>query len=192
MYSIYKYYFKCGYRYCYVLIFYLLFCQGFNFFNAGYSYELVNAGFSKNELNTITTVSNIICTILIFVVGNKAYLLGYKRTYLIETSLSWILNILLWIFFPKQVVVIYITSIITAILTQWEFLVGTALCANFPDQGASGMLYTMSASAGNFGMDLYIHTAILKLLPWRSVAFGGLILQLCLIVFFVPKMMNLI
>lgn len=119
VYSIYKYYFKCGYRYCYVLIFNLFFCQGFNFFNAGYSYELVNAGFSKNELNTIDTVSSILCTLLVFGVGNKAYVLGYKRTFLIEMSLGWVIALYLWIFFPTKVITIYIFSIITGILSQW-------------------------------------------------------------------------
>lgn len=66
------------------------------------------------------------------------------------------------------------------------------MCGDFPDQGATGMMYTMAASAGNFGTDTYIHTAVLKLLPWRGVALGGLVLQAFIIVFFVPKMINLI
>lgn len=119
VYSIYKYFFKCGYRYFYVLIFSLFYCQGFNFFNAGYSYELVNAGFSKNELNTIDTLSSIICTVLVFTVGKYAYILGYMKTYLIEMILGWIIGMYLWIFFPTKVLTIYITSIISAILTQW-------------------------------------------------------------------------
>lgn len=48
VYSVYKYYCKPGYRYFYVLIFNLFYTQGANFFAAGYSYELVDAGFSKN------------------------------------------------------------------------------------------------------------------------------------------------
>lgn len=30
--------------------------QGFNFFNAGYDYEVVNAGFSRNSSNTIQNI----------------------------------------------------------------------------------------------------------------------------------------
>lgn len=37
----------------------LLMSQGFNFFNAGYGYELVNAGFSRNTSNTIDNIAAI-------------------------------------------------------------------------------------------------------------------------------------
>lgn len=75
---------------------------------------------------------------------------------------------------------------------QWDYMNIVALNGDFPDYGATGMFYTMSSSAFNIGKDLFIHTAILKILPWREVALGGLILQLAVIIFFVPTLMDLI
>jgi putative effector of murein hydrolase LrgA (UPF0299 family) len=68
----------------------------------------------------------------------------------------------------------------------------SAISGDFPDAGATGMLYTMSSSAANLGKLLFIQTAVLKKLPWKWVSFGGLILQLGLIIFFIPKMIDLI
>lgn len=66
----------------------------------------------------------------------------------------------------------------------------TALSGDFPDQGATGMMYTMASSAGNFGRNLFIQTAILKKIPWKGAAMGGLIIQFFLIVLFIPKIMD--
>lgn len=54
------------------------------------------------------------------------------------------------------------------------------------------MLYTMNASSGNFGRNKFVHTAILKKMPWRTVALVGLMIQIPLNYVFIPKMMDLI
>jgi hypothetical protein len=43
----------------------------------------------------------------------------------------------------------------------WDFLLSTAISGDFPDAGATAMLYTMSSSAANLGKLLFIQTAIL-------------------------------
>lgn len=78
------------------------------------------------------------------------------------------------------------------VLSQWDFLLSTQVCANFPETGATGMLYTMNASGANLGKNLFIHTAILKKLPWKTVSFVGLAMQIPLILVFIPKIMDLI
>lgn len=52
------------------------------------------------------------------------------------------------------------------------------------------MLYTMSSSMSNFGRNLFIQTAILKKIPWRGAAMGGLVLQFFIIALFVPRMID--
>jgi hypothetical protein len=52
------------------------------------------------------------------------------------------------------------------------------MIGDIPDSGAS---------AANLGKLLFIQTAVLKKLPWKWVSFGGLILQLGLIIFFIPR-----
>lgn len=66
------------------------------------------------------------------------------------------------------------------------------MLGDFPDQGATGMLFTMGASTSNFGKNLFIHTAILKKIPWRTAAMAGMIIQAILLVLFIPWIIDLI
>lgn len=54
------------------------------------------------------------------------------------------------------------------------------------------MLYTMSASASNFGKNLFIHTTLLKKIQWKTLSMIGLVIQIPLILVFTPKMVELI
>lgn len=131
-------------------------------------------------------------TLLIFCFGTHATMLGYKKTLIIIKTLWLALSCYLWIFFPTSVLPIIFTNFCNGFLLQWEALNTTPISANFPETGATGMLYTMNASSANFGKNKFLHTAILKKLPWRTVALAGLIIQIPLNYIFVPKMMDLI
>ena len=52
----YKAFFKWESKYFRTVVFLLIMNQGFNFFNAGYEYELIKAGFSRNTSNTIQNI----------------------------------------------------------------------------------------------------------------------------------------
>lgn len=54
------------------------------------------------------------------------------------------------------------------------------------------MLYTMNASGSNLGKNLFIHTALLKIWPWKTLSMIGLVVQVALIGLFIPKMLSLI
>jgi hypothetical protein len=58
--------------------------------------------------------------------------------------------------------------------------------------GASGMLYTMNTSMINLGRNTTLHTALLKTVPWRTASLIGLAIQIPIIVFFIPNMIDLI
>jgi ABC-type maltose transport system permease subunit len=111
---------------------------------------------------------------------------------MIQLMLNWSLLLYIWFFFPTKVVPIVIISFILGFLSQWNFLLSTILCGDFPEHGVTGMIYTMSASSSNLGRNKFIHTAILKIVPWRTMAIIGLGLQLILILVFTPKMIDLI
>jgi hypothetical protein len=58
--------------------------------------------------------------------------------------------------------------------------------------GASGMIYTMNTSMINLGRNTTLHTALLKTVPWRTASLIGLAIQIPIIVFFIPNMIDLI
>jgi hypothetical protein len=190
VYSLYKYYFKLDYRFCRVALFVLIYRQGFHFFFAGYDYELINAGFSRNTMNTIDNIQNIVITLLVFLIGAKANHFGYKRSYMFELSLTLVACLYLWFFFPTDIVPVIILTFILGFFTTWNFLLNTIVSGDFPDKGVTGMIFTMSASAVNFGQNTFIHTAILKKVPWKTMSIIGLGIQIFLILFYVPFMIN--
>lgn len=143
-------------------------------------------------MNTIENVQNVVVTGLVFGLGTKANVLGFKRTFILVYCMLLVIYFYLWAIFPTTILAVIVTTVLTGALSQWDFLVRTALCAYFPESGATGMLYTMNASIANLGHNLFIQTAILKFLPWRVVSIFGLLLQIPLIFLFFPKMIDLI
>ena len=174
------------------MIFLLLYHQGFNIFHAGYAYELINSGFSKDIWNTIDNSQSFVVSILIFLFGMKANYFGFKISFVLQVSLLVIYSLFLWIFFPTSVTTIVIVQFIGGIIGQWGTLLKSNLCANFPEMGATGMLYTMNASISILGRNAFIHTAILKKIPWRTASIIGLAITIPIVVFFIPQMMDLI
>lgn len=110
----------------------LIYNQGFNFFAAGYGYELIAHGFSRDTMNTIENVQHILITALVFGLGTKANVMGFKKTFMVEFGILGMVYLYLWAFFPTSIVPVIITNILMGALTQWDFLVRTALCAYFP------------------------------------------------------------
>lgn len=143
-------------------------------------------------MNTIDNAQNIIITALVFIIGTHVNFLGFTRTTLLYMGIYWAILLYLWIWFPIDVLPVIITNFLLGLLIQWDFLITTQLCAHFPETGATGMLYTMSASGSNLGKNLFVHTAMLKIWPWKTLAMVGLIIQIPLILIFIPKMLAFI
>lgn len=137
-------------------------------------------------MNTIDNINAVFTTTLLYLLGTKASYFGRSRSYVVQLSLTLIVFLYLWIWFPTTMVPVVITSLISGVLTSWDFLLSTELAADFPRIGLTSMYYTMNASGSNLGKMLFIHTAILDKYPWKKVALLGLILQLILIIF-IPK-----
>lgn len=143
-------------------------------------------------MNTMDNILSIIVTLITFLIGAKANYFGYKRSFLFELSATLLVCLYVWVFFPLEVLPIVIISFFMGILSRWNSLLSTIISGDFPDIGVSGMIYTMSASAVNFGQNTFIHKAILKKVPWKTMSIIGLGIQLCLTIFFVPFMIKLI
>lgn len=192
MYKIYKNYFKLDSRYCRIVIFFLFYHQGFNFFNAGYSYELVRAGFSRNTMNSIDNVINIAITALTFLLGAHANHFGFNKTTMIFNFTLLALCFYIWAWFPLQVLPYIIFNGLGGFLKTFHFLVTTQICTYFPENGVTGMMFTMNASASNLAKLTFVHTALLKVAPWKTMALVGLLMQIPIGLFFNPKMFELI
>lgn len=50
----------------------------------------------------------------------------------------------------------------------------------------------MNTSMINLGRNTTLHTALLKTVPWRTASLIGLAIQIPIIVFFIPNMIDLI
>lgn len=58
-------------KYFRLVAFFLTYYQGFNFFNAGYDYELIKAGFSRDVNNTINNIIIIPITLFACIFSSK-------------------------------------------------------------------------------------------------------------------------
>lgn len=143
-------------------------------------------------MNTIDNAQNLFGIFLVFMFGMYATHFGFKTSFIIQMSCLTSLYTIFWIFFPTSVVAVCAKYLLAGLLGQWGSLLRSNLCAYFPELGATGMLYTMGASISNLGRNTFIHSSILKKVPWRTASIAGLALTVPIIVFFIPGMMDLI
>lgn len=143
-------------------------------------------------MNTIDNIQSAIIICLTFAIGTHVNILGFTKTIVITLGLLWIVSMYLWIWFPLGLLIVIIINFILTLLITWHGLVTSQLAAYFPETGVTGMLFTMNASANNLGKNTFIHTALLKTIPWKTLSMVGLAIQVPLIVLFVPKILDLI
>lgn len=61
-------------------IFLLIYYQGFNFYEAGYDYEMVRAGFSRDNSNTISNLIAIVVIVLTFRIADHISVAGVTKS----------------------------------------------------------------------------------------------------------------
>jgi hypothetical protein len=98
---------------------FLVFHQGINFFNAGYSYELIKAGFSRNTSNTISNVTVVPISILACIYSPQIQKYGVLTSLRLSMLLKNILAVFLLIFFPLAVWEVSIVSFLLDFLETW-------------------------------------------------------------------------
>ena len=143
-------------------------------------------------MNTIDNAQNLFGVCLVSIFGMYATHFGFKTSFIIQMSCLTSLYAIFWIFFPTSVVAVCGTYLLTGLLIQWGSLLRSNLSAYFPELGASGLLYTMNASISNLGRNTFIHSSIIKKVPWRTASMVGLALNVPIIVLFIPGMIDLI
>ena len=132
IYSVYKVFLQPKFRYFRTFFFMVIFYQGFNFFLAGYNYELINKGFSRDTMNTIDNLNIIFQIAAVYFLGKYANYWGFARSFQINFVLMLICLLYLWIWFPVTLVPIIITSFFIGLFSQWENLISSELNAHFP------------------------------------------------------------
>lgn len=123
--SYYRVFFMPSYRYFRSMVLLIFYYQGFNFFLAGYNYELVKKGFSRDSMNTIDNLTTIFVTLLTFLLGSKASYFGRSRTMVFELSLTIVVLTYLWIWFPLEIAPYAIAGLLVGIFSNWDFILTT-------------------------------------------------------------------
>jgi low affinity Fe/Cu permease len=93
--------------------------QGINFFNAGYDYELIKAGFSRNISNTISNVTVLPISILACILSPQIQKYGVVNSLRINMFFTILLAAYLLIFFPLDVWNVSIASFLGDFLGTW-------------------------------------------------------------------------
>ena len=181
IYSMYKVFLWPSYRYFRTFWFMSLYYQGFNFFLAGYNYEMIGKGFSRDLLNTIDNCNIVFQLLLVYFFGKYANHWGFARSLQLNFAMILMVLLPLWIWFPVSVLPVSATSFLMGVLSQWEFLIAVSINAHFPEMGITGMIYTGNASGFNLGRMVSLHTALLQHKSWRFWAALGMGLQVLII-----------
>lgn len=98
---------------------FLVMFQGINFFNAGYDYELIKAGFSRNVSNTISNVTVLPISILACVLSSQIQKYGVVNSLRLNMILTILLATYLVIFFPLDIWKVSIASFLGDFLGTW-------------------------------------------------------------------------
>jgi hypothetical protein len=176
--SYYSTFFKPSTRYFRLCVFFLVYQQGFNFFNSLYDYKLVEAGFSRDTSNTISNIILVPVIICTFYYASWTNLIGGKpKTLLILNFLLIACFLYLVLIFPLNPIIIFFTSLFSNILSSWIFFVGAWQINEFPPHALTGMFITFNASFANFGTLTSIHTILCSKFGWELCSLIGLGIQ---------------
>lgn len=157
--------------------------QGFNFFNAGYNYELVNAGFSRNTGNTIDNLTAIPINIFACYASSRIPNFGLKKGLLVGMLVQLAVYCYLRIWFPLDVPSVAVTSFIVGLFGMWTSIITTIFGYELPIHPYTGMFLTVVMSASNLGNSVAIHTKVMTWSNWWTMSWIGIGLQFVLSIF---------
>ena len=125
VYSIYRYFFFPSYRYFRTFVMMVFYSQGFNLFVAGYNYELINKGFSRDTINTIDNLNIIFQLAAIYFLGKYASYWGFSRSLQLVNFFLLLVFLYLWIWFPMAIAPVWITGLLAGVALNWDNLITT-------------------------------------------------------------------
>lgn len=157
---------------------FIFYIQGFNYFIAGFEYELIHAGFKRNTLNTITNFNIIPISFITYILSDRVGQISPYKILLIYMVIRWVFYLFAYITFPTDNISVAIIVFIFQALDNFKFFIVTVIVNQFPVSGISGMLITMLVSSANFGSFKAIAMYITGKFGWTTVAGFGLALQI--------------
>lgn len=148
-------------------IFFLIYIQGFNFFNSLYDYELVKRGFSRDTANTLTIIIAIPVAVLTFLFPRMTDFVGGRTgAYRVSMACSLLLNVAILIWFPLDVWWVAIVNLVNNLASGWYFFISAVQINEYPVHALTGMFITFMASCANLGGNVALHTEIAGKLGW--------------------------
>jgi len=173
-------------KYCRTIIFFLIYYQGLKFYEAGYDYELVKSGFSRDTSNSISNLIVLpVLGLTFFMTGliNKTGLQPSLITTLLAQCALYTFNILVFSHNPHIIVV---TQFLAQTLITYKNMILYIIINSFPLHGLSGMFITIMLSVWNLGELKTFNTLIIDVFGWKACALFGVGLQI-VIICYIPK-----
>jgi len=143
-------FFHINSKYCRFAIFLLINSPGLNFYEAGYDYEMVKAGFSRDSSNT---ASNIISVIVLFLSFRITPLISkYGPTKCLKMAFVALTSVYLFnvIVFSQSFYIFMCTEFLSQLLNATINMTIYMYIYTFPIHGFTGMFATLMLSIWNF------------------------------------------
>lgn len=173
----YRIFLKPEQRYCRQAVFFLIINQGNRLFKAGFQYELIRRGFSKERLNELTNLMLIPVVALLFMAARfnlKEQLFGNLR---IAVALKLIANIIAAVWMPTTLLPVAAILLADAALGKFGGMVESNIVNEFPVTAISGMLMTALNSVRSIGYNPTVHLKIIHQLGWDYAILFGFVMQ---------------
>ena len=136
-------------KYSRTVIFILIYNQGLKFYESGYEYELIKAGFSRDNLNSISNLIVIpVITLTIFINAqlSKIGLKNLLLSCLLIQCFTYTLNI---IYLPLNSKLIIFTQFISQLCINLKNMMIYNMINGFPIHALTGMFITIMISFWN-------------------------------------------
>jgi hypothetical protein len=176
-------------RYCRTALFFLIYYQGLKFFEAGYDYELIKAGFSRDTSNSISNLIALPIICMTFYMGGWIAKLGNRQSLLVGLGFLSLLYSVVIAVFPLSPYVVACSMFASVSLITFKNMVLYIIINSFPIHAVSGMFITILLSVWNLGELKTFNTLIIDVVGWRPAAIAGIALQL-LILAALPKILG--
>lgn len=168
-------------KYCRTIIFFLIYYQGLKFYEAGYDYEMVKTGFSRDTSNSISNLIAMPVLALTFFMTGLINKMGLMPSLIISMFLQCCLYTFNIIVFSHNPHIVILTQFLAQALITFKNMVLYIIINSFPLHALSGMFITIMLSVWNLGELKTFNTLIIDVFGWKICALLGVGLQVLII-----------
>ena len=136
-------------KYSRTIIFILIYNQGLKFYESGYEYELIKAGFSRDNLNSISNLIVIPVIALTVFINRYINRIGLKNllvSVLLFQCLIYMFNVYIFSLNPKVVI---FTQFLAQLCISFKSMMLYIMINGFPIHALTGMFITIMLSFWN-------------------------------------------